>query len=402
MPERQPIPNINIGQVYDQRYADAEVHYDALGNLAGFFGRNMPAHRHDRFFQVHYVKNGAVRVYLDERQYLESGPMFFLTPPTVPHAFVTEADADGHVLTVRQQLVWSLTEAEPGLAPGPQVAPACVALGNLEGGAAEEAARLALLFEQLRSESMASRSGRQQALLALTRLVMISLLRLSANSVAARPMRHEDLQIFQRFNALIEERYAEHRPLSLYASRIGVTEARLNDVCRRIADLPSKRLVYERLMQESKRLLLFTGGSVNEICYQLGFKDPAYFSRFFVRYAGLTPALTASDRPTGSPVAERVGGYTRAPTRTGSVSPCMMQPPPCRRRLPLPGPTTLPATAGEGRAKDVPRPLSTAWRLRGGRPCSSSRKCCPHMPSCPPKSPACAGCTVPASIARRC
>ena len=82
MPERQPIPNINIGQVYDQRYADAEVHYDALGNLAGFFGRNMPAHRHDRFFQVHYVKNGAVRVYLDERQYLESGPMFFLTPPT--------------------------------------------------------------------------------------------------------------------------------------------------------------------------------------------------------------------------------------------------------------------------------------------------------------------------------
>ncbi len=121
MPERQPIPNINIGQVYDQRYADAEVHYDALGNLAGFFGRNMPAHRHDRFFQVHYVKNGAVRVYLDERQYLESGPMFFLTPPTVPHAFVTEADADGHVLTVRQQLVWSLTEAEPGLAPGPQV-----------------------------------------------------------------------------------------------------------------------------------------------------------------------------------------------------------------------------------------------------------------------------------------
>ncbi|MDS9700896.1 4-hydroxyphenylacetate catabolism regulatory protein HpaA, partial [Pseudomonas aeruginosa] len=227
MPERQPIPNINIGQVYDQRYADAEVHYDALGNLAGFFGRNMPAHRHDRFFQVHYVKNGAVRVYLDERQYLESGPMFFLTPPTVPHAFVTEADADGHVLTVRQQLVWSLTEAEPGLAPGPQVAPACVALGNLEGGAAEEAARLALLFEQLRSESMASRPGRQQTLLALTRLVMISLLRLSANSVAARPMRHEDLQIFQRFNALIEERYAEHWPLSLYASRIGVTEARL-------------------------------------------------------------------------------------------------------------------------------------------------------------------------------
>ncbi|MGV8234934.1 helix-turn-helix domain-containing protein, partial [Pseudomonas aeruginosa] len=47
---------------------------------------------------------------------------------------------------------------------------------------------------------------------------------------------------------------------------------------------------YERLMNASKRLLLLTGGSVNEICYPLGFKDPVYFSRFFVRYAGLPPS----------------------------------------------------------------------------------------------------------------
>lgn len=47
-----------------------------------------------------------------------------------------------------------------------------------------------------------------------------------------------DLQIFQRFNALIEERYAEHWPLSLYASRIGVTEATsagASPTCRRSA-----------------------------------------------------------------------------------------------------------------------------------------------------------------------
>lgn len=36
MSDRQPIPNINIGQVYDQRYSDAEVHYDQLANLADF------------------------------------------------------------------------------------------------------------------------------------------------------------------------------------------------------------------------------------------------------------------------------------------------------------------------------------------------------------------------------
>lgn len=289
MSDRTPIPNINIGQVYDQRYSDSEVHYDKLGNLAGFFGRNMPVHRHDRFFQVHYVKSGTVRVYLDDQQFVESGPMFFLTPPTIPHSFVTEPDADGHVLTVRQQLVWQLLETDPGLAPGPQVAPACVALSGLEGSYAVEAQRLETLFELLGSEVEGAETGRGAALYSLTRLIMISLLRLCARSLPARSSRHEDLLIFHRFNELIEAHYLEHWPLSRYAEGIGVTEARLNDICRRIADLPSKRLVLERLMQEARRLLLFTGNSANEICYGLGFKDPAYFSRFFLRYAGMTP-----------------------------------------------------------------------------------------------------------------
>lgn len=287
--QHTPIPNINIGQVYDQRYSDAEIHYDKLSNLAGFFGRNMPVHRHDRFFQVHYVKSGSVRVYLDDRQYVESGPMFFLTPPTIPHAFVTEPESEGHVLTVRQQLVWSLLEQDPRLAPPPPMAPACVALARLAPEYHAEAGRLALLFDELQAEIGSMTAGRAPALEALTRLVMISLFRLAAQSLEARPARHEDLQVFHRFTALIEAHYLEHWPLEAYAAQMGVSEARLNDICRRIADLPSKRLVLERLMQEARRLLLFTGHSANEICYQLGFKDPAYFSRFFQRYAHMTP-----------------------------------------------------------------------------------------------------------------
>lgn len=297
MSDRQPIPNINIGQVYDQRYSDAEVHYDKLGNLAEFFGRNMPVHRHDRFFQVHYVKSGTVRVFLDDRQYVESGPMFFLTPPTVAHSFVTEADADGHVLTVRQQLVWGLIDADPGLAPGAQLPAACVALAGLAATFQPEVRRLEFLFEELSREIGGDGAGRSAVLESLTRLIMISLLRLCANSLEARPARHEDLRIFHRFNELIEDHYLQHWPLSSYADGVGVTEARLNDVCRRIADLPSKRLIFERIMQEAKRLLLFTGSSANEICYQLGFKDPAYFSRFFQRYAQMTPGEYRSRQP---------------------------------------------------------------------------------------------------------
>lgn len=290
MPGSPPIPNINIGQVYDQRFADAEVHYDALGSMADFFGRNMPAHRHDRFFQVHYVMSGMVRVYLDERQFHQQAPMFFVTPPTVTHAFVTEPGSEGHVLTVRQQLVWALLEESGELGDIHEMAPLCVATGRLGGHHAAEVARLERLFDELRRESVETRPGRVLAMQTLTRLIVISLLRLSSHSLTSQPVRHEDLSLFQRFNLLVEEHYADHWTVPHYARGLGITESRLNDLCRRIAGLSSKRLVHDRLMQEARRLLTFTTVSVNEIGYQLGFNDPGYFCRFFARHARMTPS----------------------------------------------------------------------------------------------------------------
>ena len=289
MNNNEPIPNINIGQVYDHRYADAEVHYDALAPMADFFGRNMPAHRHDRFFQVHFVSSGLVRVYLDERQYHEHGPMFFLTPPTVTHAFVTQADAQGHVLTVRQQLVWELLEESGDLADPAEVVPMCVAHAQLEPARHGELERLARLFDALGDEAAGDGAGRELAVRSLARLIFIRLFRLSGSALPSQPARHEDLAVFQRFQILIQDHHAHHWTLRQYADALDITENRLNEICRRTAGKPSKRLVFDRQVQEARRLLIFTAASINEIGYRLGFNDPAYFSRFFTRETGMTP-----------------------------------------------------------------------------------------------------------------
>lgn len=58
-------------------------------------------------------------------------------------------------------------------------------------------------------------------------------------SLESTPARHEDLKIYHRFNALIEAHYLEHWLLARYAQQIGVTEARLNDVCRPAVQAPA-------------------------------------------------------------------------------------------------------------------------------------------------------------------
>ena len=52
------IPNLHMGKVYDQRYADEEIHYEAQAKLANFFGQNMPPHRHDRFSNCTFSLKG--------------------------------------------------------------------------------------------------------------------------------------------------------------------------------------------------------------------------------------------------------------------------------------------------------------------------------------------------------
>jgi len=49
------------------------------------------------------------------------------------------------------------------------------------------------------------------------------------------------------------------------------------------------RLLHDRLVLEAKRKLSFSHQSVKEISYELGFEDPAYFSRFFKNHAGIAP-----------------------------------------------------------------------------------------------------------------
>lgn len=282
------IPNINLGQSYDQRYIDTDIHYESLEKLANFFGRNMPVHHHDRFYQLHVILTGKIHVNLDENSYVVQAPMFFLTPPTVPHAFITDSNAEGHVITVRQQLVWQLMEnliATGWDKSNFMASPLCVSLVPEKN---KNAAHFLELLSLIAHESKQSGEDQGVALKALLQLILIDILRLADQGQPQQKTRKEDIRVFHHFNQLIEQHYKEHLTLNQYSEKMNITEARLNDICRRLAGLPSKRLITDRLVQEARRLLSYSSVSISEIGYELGFQDPAYFTRFFRKNAGVT------------------------------------------------------------------------------------------------------------------
>jgi AraC family 4-hydroxyphenylacetate 3-monooxygenase operon regulatory protein len=284
------IPNINVGKLYDKHYNDEDLHYESLDKLADFFGSNMPVHYHDRFYQLHVILNGNVRVHLDEMSFNAKGPMFFLTPPTVPHSFILDNNAQGHVITIRQQLIWQvLGGIDQHNWSGFMNKPLCVELHSLDINSNATAERLLVLLQMLADENEAQTALlHNRAMHSILQLIFAHISRLADTGQVQQKMPKEDIRIFHQFNELIEENYKAHLSLSNYAEKIGVTAARLNSVCQRLSGLPSKRLIMDRIMQEAQRLLKFSSVSVTQIGYELGFKDPAYFARFFRRNAQIT------------------------------------------------------------------------------------------------------------------
>jgi len=280
--------NINISQQYHERqYADEDVHYATFSGLADFFGRDMRPHWHDRFYQLHYLTSGRIELQLDAHQYSLHAPLFVLTPPSVPHAFTTENDSDGHVLTVRQELVWPLLQALwPGSRESLDIPGFCLSLATR----CPTRASLDRLWPLLAQEYSHRLNGRETQLRLLAQSLFMLVLREADPRESGSVSVRGEMRLFQRFNQMVNEKYREHLTVPDYAHDLGISESRLNDLCRRLANLPPKRLIFERVMREARRLLLFSTASVHQIAWQLGYKDPAYFARFFNRLEGCSPS----------------------------------------------------------------------------------------------------------------
>ena len=311
----QWIPNIILGQDYDRRYLDARIHYDALNNLADFFGRDMPVHRHAQYLQIHFVCGGKTHFHIDQHIYHTNGPACFLTPATVPHSFNTQRSSKGHVITIHEALLWQLMR--DGLQEemkGKPIRPLCVQESALPESLQQQWKSLCLCIDSIAEEWQHAMLGKRLQLQSLVRMLLIQLLRFGEFTVndaalangestpaiapvttGSERVNSDDLNLFQEFSRLVEEHYREHWHLIRYASELRVSETRLNKVCRQISNRSSKKLATDRVFQEARRLLVFTTHSVNNISEQLGFKDPAYFARAFKNHCGMTAANYRKD-----------------------------------------------------------------------------------------------------------
>jgi len=297
MPARVPAPSIpkpvERGDVpafflYGEplRPPDARtVHVETIAARSRLYDWKIRAHRHRDLHQVLIVWRGPIEAQLDGTTRTLGGPACVIVPPQTVHAFQFGRHTDGLVLTFAAGLVrewlrhgscrWEILER-----------PAAASLRRAQLAATD----LPQLAKMLLRESARAAAGRDSALHGLLTTLLTNLLRIwEGGAVAAPGSALRERELVARFRAVVEQRYREHCSVAAYARAIGTSEGALRKACMLVAGQSPSELIHARMLIEAERQLRYTGMSITQIAYYLGFEDPAYFSRFFTRGMGASP-----------------------------------------------------------------------------------------------------------------
>ena len=101
---------------------------------------------------------------------------------------------------------------------------------------------------------------------------------------------HEKM-LYTKFLNLLEDNFTTIHNMEFYAKQLSLSRRKLSDLVKAYNGVTAKKYLLNRVILEAKRLLAYSNKNLKEICYDLGFENPAYFSTLFKEMTGQTPNM---------------------------------------------------------------------------------------------------------------
>ncbi len=274
----------------EREHDDHFLHYEAIEDRSDLHNWNVRPHLHHRLNQVFLLRRGRGEILIEDTWQQCAAPALIVMPADTVHGFRLSDDTSAPVVTIADSFFREIAAVvEPEIA------------GSLDRARLlpippADLPAIDAAFTIIKSEHRWGALGHTTALTAQVAMLFTFAARLSRRLDSSEELGVSE-ELLTRFRTLIEDRFLEHWSVADYAKTLAVTTARLNTVCRRSLGLSALEVIHARLLTEARRLLRYSMMSAAETAYTLGFKDPAYFSRFFARAVGVTPGTFRARGP---------------------------------------------------------------------------------------------------------
>ncbi|MGV3573943.1 MAG: helix-turn-helix domain-containing protein [Devosia sp.] len=271
-------PNMSTIPVYalygEQVAKEDWLHWESIQSRSRLYGYRIAPHRHEQFFQVLHLTGGWAGVTLDDGKFDIRRQGVVVVPALTVHGFAFSDDVEGIVVTLMERDLLGL-----GLdLPGPMV---------LEGQAFEVGEAL----DRLIAEADRPGASHEAAMRALLTLLLVALTRAQREGRPQGEVADRALLHAKAFRTLVDHQFRQSRKIGDYAGQLGISQTHLNRVSREVLGASALEVIERRIALEARRMLLFSSLSIKEIGAELGYEDPAYFSRVLTRVLGMSPAV---------------------------------------------------------------------------------------------------------------
>ncbi len=267
-----------------QKPEDQNLSFRAFDLTPSDLETYLQPHKKDHFCIV-LVESGEIGLQIEDQTFkLSSGKIAIIFPEQVSCVTKVSSDISGKIILFEEILFCSDILKNELLSYNVDLATHlnCVFLSPSEF---DQSKKLAVDIENMYLNPSLVRKEQARFYIKIFLLGLIELVH------GQHPvLQHEsDKNLYIRFKKMLNERYRNERTVQYYASKLAITTKKLNKLTRKHCDETAINAIHNRILQEIKRLLLFSDLSHKQISLELGFSSPSALNKFVKNKLQETP-----------------------------------------------------------------------------------------------------------------
>lgn len=234
------------------------------------------AHKHDAYFELIYLSEGAGFHWIDTEKFQISPPVVFFLSGQL-HYWEMTAIPKGYVMLFREGFFAQkeLLNLARSLEDTVYVNPSPT--DNLD-----------FIFSEMEKEYRNPSKNSVDLIQGYLQVALVKLLRhIEQKNVTVTSGGQEAFRKFQQF--IYHANPVSNVKVNQAADHLGLSPQNLNTICRRISGKSASELIIEQVILEAKRYLIHSDKNISEIAFALNFTDPSHFVKYFKKTAGETP-----------------------------------------------------------------------------------------------------------------
>lgn len=261
------------------------MHCETIEVRSKIHDHTIKEHLHTSLLQIVFLENGELDFFTEKTNRTIKGPAIITVPENTLHGYKIGKTVKGKILTLSSSFL------EKFFGNSPLV---LLELNNTrivtEFDATNSFESTNFFVESMFHEMNEDLPEKKMVLQCYLNLLLSLIYRLlKKKSERITSLNNKNIRHFRTFQKSVKESYTPMKSIKEYARELNITTAHLNRICQSTVGKPALHIIHDFLVLEAEKFLKHTDLHISEIAYRLNFEDPAYFSRFFRKYTGVSP-----------------------------------------------------------------------------------------------------------------